>query len=174
MRLLTVFAVGFLVLGCSDEFNPFKNNSEKKAEDFLSEHHSNLEHLIKLAEKENFELVQWIDEDGGKNLPVKVVSMKGTKKKVEISDGRLDEFISFAKSKGIKLIWFQNFDDVWFIMKAFSYEDSRGSREGYFSFGNPSKTRICHFGEENMGFAMLNESETNWFTIKCNFPKTGT
>ncbi|ALS96892.1 hypothetical protein AT746_00435 [Lacimicrobium alkaliphilum] len=147
------------MLGCSDEYNPLKNNSEKIAEGFLSEHHSNLEHLIKLAEKGNFELVQWIDENGGKNLPVNVVSMKGTKKKVEISDGRLDEFISFAKSKGIKSIWLQYFDDVWFIMKAFSYEGSGNSREGYYSFGNPSKTRICHFGEENMGFAMLNESE---------------
>ena len=174
MRLLTILAVGFLVLGCSDEYNPFKNRVEKRAEGFLSKHHSSLEHLIKLAEKEKFELVQWIDEDDGKNLPVNVVSIKGTKKKVEVSDGRLDEFISFAKSKGIKLIWFQYFDGVWFVMKAFSYEDSGKGREGYFSFGNPSKTRICHFGEENMGFAMLNESEKNWFMIKCNIPKTGT
>lgn len=170
MKLLTIFAIGFLIFGCSDVLDPFKSSSEERAKYFLSEHHRDLTQLINLAEKENVELVQWIDEDGGRNLPVKIISIKGTKKKIKITDNRLNEFILFAKSKGIKVIWFQYFDDVWFVKKAFSYDDSGNRREGYFSYGDPSNTRLCYFGKDDMGFAMLKEYEPNWFMIKCNFP----
>ncbi|MBQ4798963.1 hypothetical protein J8L73_07440 [Pseudoalteromonas sp. MMG006] len=168
MKLLTIFAFGFLIFGCSDDLNPFKESSVKRAEDFLSEHHRDLKQLINLAEKQNFSVIQWVDEGEGRNIQVSVVSMKGVKSKIEVTDKRLNTFIAFAKSKGIKVLWLQYFDEVWFVRKAFSYSESGNHQEGYFSYGDPSNTKLCYLGEEDMGFKLLSENEPNWFMIKCN------
>ncbi|NMR27153.1 hypothetical protein HH219_16710 [Pseudoalteromonas sp. NEC-BIFX-2020_015] len=157
-----IFVVGYLFFSAT--------NSELKVKDFLVEHASDLEHAILLAEQGNFQAVQWVGGEDDTKLPIKLVSLRGSKEYINVTDSSVDELTLFLLNKNLDVLWIQQFHDIWLVRKAFTFSFQGRKEEGYFTFGNPFGVGLCTFGSESEDYGEYEHVTNNWYIAKCKYP----
>lgn len=133
-----------LITSCSSSIEDFKNrDTQLEAKRFLLKNYKNYEHLFKLAEQKGYIRVQWVEDYDYGEYPTRHAWIKGQPYNVKVDNPDLNEIINFAKSKGIKSLWIDNFEGNWLVRKAFSYRREKSSGSGLFFLGNPQESRVC-------------------------------
>ena len=160
--LVVIFIVGFLFFRTT--------NPEVRVKDFLVKHVSDFEHVILFAEKNKFQGIQFVNQMDAAQLPVKLVSLKGSKEYINITDSSLDELTEFLLSKNIDALWIQHFRGVWLIRKAFTFSYLDRQQEGYFVFGNPEKIGLCVLGNGTKDYGKYEHVAGNWYVAMCEYP----
>ena len=138
---------------------------------FLVKHASDFEYVISFAEQNKFQGIQWVYERNSKKLPVKLVSLKGSKEYISITDPDLDELTGLLLNKNIDVLWIQYFQGVWLIRKAFTFSYQNRQQEGYFVFGNPEKLGLCVLGNGVKDYGKYEHVTGNWYIARCEYPR---
>tara|TARA_R110002167_G_scaffold365663_1_gene590975 strand:+ start:1250 stop:1729 length:480 start_codon:yes stop_codon:yes gene_type:complete len=158
MRNIIILGLMIFIASCSQA--TFKSESESQAEEYLLSHMTDYEHLFELAEKKGYIRIQWIDSAVESVPTLRLASIPGKPKHIDVENPELDEMIAYSRSRGISTLWIQKFEGSWIVRKAFS--DTNG--EGMFLFGNPEQTGICDTHPTKSG--CYYEVAENWYLVK--------
>lgn len=158
MRDIVILGLMIFIASCSQA--TFKSESESQAEEYLLSHKADFEYLFELAEKKGYIRIQWIDDAEESAPTLRLASIPGKPKHIDVETPELDEVIAYSRNRGISTLWIQKYEGSWIVRKAFSYSNG----EGMFLFGNPAQTGICD--THPIKTDCYYEVADNWYIVK--------